>query len=75
MSGKIRLGCHSCDRNDFDFTAVLPIDWTYITEFRSYEASIREVGTDDSSRSPFDWQTHLGTCPQCQAVEYKDGPR
>ena len=69
MTGKIRLGCGTCDRNDFDFIMKLPNDWMDITEVRSYEESIREVAVDDRSRSPFDWQTHLGTCPDCQAEE------
>jgi hypothetical protein len=69
MTGKIRLGCGTCDRNDFDFVTKLPNDWTDITEVRSYEESIREVAVDDKSRSPLDWQTHLGTCPDCHAEE------
>ena len=75
MRGKIRLGCDSCDRNDFDFITTLPTDWTEITEVQDFDESIREVAIDDYSRSPFDWQTHLGTCPQCQVEEDKDGPR
>ena len=27
MSGRIRLGCGSCDRTDFDFISELPTDW------------------------------------------------
>ena len=69
MTGKIRLGCGSCDRNDFDFVTKLPNDWTDITEVRSHEESIREVPFDDKTRSPFDWQTHLGTCPDCHAED------
>jgi len=74
MNGRIRLGCSSCDRNDFDFVTKLPNDWTDITNVRSYEESIREVAVDDKGSSPFDWQTHLGTCPECYAEEVKDGP-
>ena len=69
MTGKIRLGCGSYDRNDFDFVTTLPNDWTDISQVRSYEESIREVAFDDKARSPFDWQTHLGTCPEGQAEE------
>ena len=69
MTGKIRLGCHSCDRCDFDFISKLPDDWTNITEVRNYDESVREVTDDDKSGSPFDWQTHLGTCPDCQSED------
>lgn len=69
MTGKIRLGCHSCDREDFDFVAQFPDDWKDITEVRSYEESVSEVAAGDKSRSPFDWQTHLGTCPDCRGEE------
>lgn len=69
MTGQIRLGCGTCDRNDFDFVSVLPNDWSDVSEVQSYEESISEVALNDKSRSPFDWQTHLGTCPRCQAGE------
>ena len=67
MSGKIRLGCMSCDREDFDGIDQLPPDWTDIDEVRSFAEATREVEFDDHSRSVLDWQTHLGTCPDCQA--------
>ena len=68
MSGKIRLGCNECDRDDFDDIDELPSDWTDIEEVRSFEEAIREVDFEDGSRSSLDWQTHLGLCPECQAA-------
>lgn len=74
MTGNIRLGCGSCDREDYDFVTGFPNDWTDITQVRSYEESSREVAFDDETRSALDWQTHLGTCPDCQALEEQYGP-
>ena len=68
MSGLIRLGCMHCDRDDFDGVDVLPEDWEEIGEVRSYDESMREVAVDDQTRSVFDWQTHLGVCPECQKI-------
>ena len=47
----------------------LPLDWTDIYEVRPFEEATREVDFDDQSRSVFDWQTHLGDCPECQATD------
>ena len=66
---KIRLGCSECDRSDFDGIDQLPKGWMDISEFQSHEESMREVDIKDHSRSPFEWYTHLGTCPDCQSQE------
>ena len=68
MSEQIRLGCTSCDREDFDGVDELPTDWDDIDEVRSFAEATREVDFDDTSRSPLDWHTHLGVCPECQAI-------
>ena len=68
MSGKIRLGCQHCDRNDFDGVDKLPKDWDDICRVRSIKEALREVDPDDMTRSVFDWQTHLGVCPECKAL-------
>jgi hypothetical protein len=68
MNGKIRLGCIHCDRNDFDGVDKLPKDWDDVSRVRSLEEALREVDEDDTTRSVFDWQTHLGTCPECKAI-------
>ena len=65
----IRLACSECDRGDFDGIDELPTDWTDITEVQSLKESLREVAFDDPSRSPLDWHTHIGTCPECQSKE------
>ena len=69
MIDKIRLGCSECDRDDFDGIDKLPSDWSDIHEVQSFQEATREVAFDDSSRSPLDWQTHLGVCPQCQETD------
>ena len=68
MSNSIRLGCTCCDRSDFDGVDALPEDWEDIDEVRSLEEAKREVAFDDMTRSVLDWQTHLGTCPECKAI-------
>jgi hypothetical protein len=55
MSGKIRLGCLGCDRQDYDGVDVLPGDWIEIADVR-----------DGVTGSVFDWETHLGICPDCR---------
>ena len=47
MSGKIRLGCQHCDRNDFDGGDKLPKDWDDISRVRSIKEALREVDPDD----------------------------
>ena len=69
MSGRIRLGCGSCDRDDFDGIKRIPSDWVDVTVVQSLKASLQEVDSADRSRSPFEWYTHLGTCPDCQAED------
>lgn len=67
-TGRIRLGCYSCDRNDFDGVDELPGDWSDIIPVQFWEESIRPVDADsDDGRSALDWQTHLGTCPDCES--------
>ncbi len=66
MTARIRLGCMYCDRNDYDGVDAFPNDWEEIEEVRSLEEATREVAVDDQTRSVFDWQTHLGDCPDCQ---------
>ena len=68
MNGKIRLGCQHCDRSDFDGVDKLPKDWDDVSRVRSLKEALREVDKDDTTRSVFDWQTHLGTCPECKAI-------
>ena len=68
MTGKIRLGCLGCGREDFDGIHKLPDDWEEIDEVQSYEESIREVGPEDDGDIMF-WETHLGVCPECKEIQ------
>ena len=64
-TGRIRLGCIHCSRDDFDGTDKLPEDWEDIDEVQSYEDSISEVDPDDPSADITFWETHMGVCPDC----------
>lgn len=66
MPSNVRLGCLYCDRSDFDGVDTIPSDWTDVHEVRSLEESCRPVEPHDRGRSVFDWETHLGVCPECQ---------
>ena len=66
MSGKIRLGCVCCQREDFDGITSLPGDWQDIDEVQSLEDSLREIAPDDPDGDVTFWETHLGVCPDCQ---------
>jgi hypothetical protein len=57
-----------CDRSDYDRVDAFPKDWEEVEEVRSFEEATREVAIDDQTRSVFDWQTHLGVCPECQQI-------
>ena len=72
MSGKVRLACHTCDRQDFDGVDKAPSDWIDVIEVQSLKESRREVDVDDRERSAFEWYAHLGTCPNYQREEAND---
>lgn len=61
---RIRLGCLFCDRDDCDGIEEIPADWYAVDHVQSYEDSYAEV--HDRQESPFDWQTHIGICPECE---------
>lgn len=65
--GRIRLGCLFCDRDDFDGIEEIPEDWYGVDYVQSYEDSYAEA--IDEVDSPFDWQTHIGVCPDCEASQ------
>lgn len=71
----IRLGCRFCDRDDKDFLTAEQLElakaegWTDIEPNQTEEAALQTY--DHPSAEPpgfsvFDWQTHEGTCPDCQ---------
>jgi len=68
MSREIRLACFYCDTTECDGVDQVPPDWTEVEEFQSYAASLKEVAPNDPTRSPLEWYTHLGVCPECRKV-------
>ena len=74
MSGRIRLGCVCCQRDDFDGIASLPDDWEEIDEVQSLEDSLREVDPDDPDGDVTFWATHMGVCPDCQKEDEEVTP-
>ena len=65
----IRLACHHCDTEECNGVTEIPPGWTDVHKVQSYEASLEEIAPDDQTRSPFEWYTHLGTCPDCQDID------
>ena len=70
--GRIRLGCLFCDRDDCDGVETIPSDWHAVDHVQSYEDSLAEAS--DKSGSVFDWQTHIGVCPDCEAQQRRQDP-
>ncbi len=72
-SPHFRLGCFHCDREDYDGVTELPKDWTDITEVQTLEQALTPVDFTAPTRlNIFEWQTHLGVCPECQTED--EGP-
>ena len=57
-----------CDTDECDGVAEVPPGWTDVEEVQSHAASQEEVPVDDPTRSPLDWYTHLGVCPECKEI-------
>lgn len=68
MSVQIRLACRHCDTEECDGVAEIPPTWTDVDEVQSYAESLEEILPEDISRSPTDWYTHLGVCPECRKI-------
>lgn len=68
MTAPIRLACQHCDTTECDGVESVPPDWTEVFEVQSYAASCEEIPAEDQSRSPFEWYTHLGICPECRKL-------
>ena len=71
----IRLGCQHCDRSDKDGITAEQLEqaiaegWTDIEPVQTEEEA--EKTYEDPSEQPpgfcvLEWETHLGTCPDCQ---------
>lgn len=68
MSGKIRLACLYCDTDECDGVSGIPPGWSDVEEVQSLAASQQEVPLDHPTRSPLEWYTHLGVCPECRNI-------
>lgn len=65
---EIRLACRYCDTQDADGVAEIPPDWSNVVEVQSHAESLEEIPPDDPVRSPLEWYTHLGICPECRKI-------
>ena len=68
MSDRVRLACLYCDTDESDGVADIPPDWSDVEEFQSLAASLEEIPMDHPTRSPTEWYTHLGVCPECRKI-------
>jgi hypothetical protein len=73
--GTHRLGCISCDRQEFDGITAEELEqakadgWRDIESFQSLEDSMRTYDNPNDAPPSFDvtaWYTCLGECPDCQ---------
>ena len=68
MTPQIRLACQHCDTDECDGVTEIPPDWSDVQEVQGFAAACEPIAADDQTRSPFEWYTHLGTCPACQKL-------
>lgn len=68
MPPQIRLACQHCDTNECDGVTEIPPGWSDVQEVQTLAAACEPIEADDQTRSPFEWYTHLGTCPACQKI-------
>lgn len=68
MPKEIRLACQYCDTDECDGISEIPPDWADVQQVQSFAAASEPIPADDQTRSPFEWYTHLGTCPECQKI-------
>ena len=66
MRRQIRLTCQYCDTDECDSVTEIPADWSDVEEVYRFAASGKTIAGDDETRSPLDWFTHIGVCPDCQ---------
>lgn len=59
MTGPIRLACMYCDRSDCDGVYEIPADWLDVDALEDFQIHAHTAS---------EWWTHLGTCPDCDAV-------
>ena len=66
-----RIECWYCDaQHDCTMTIreLRKAGWRKIERVRTFAHAIRE-STDEPDNRAWDWQTHMGTCPSCAALE------
>ncbi len=73
MTRPIRLTCQYCDTDECDEVTEIPADWSDVEEVPSIGASGGQKVTDEQSRSPPEWFTHIGVCPACQIEVQTEG--
>lgn len=73
--GSYRLGCSAgCFRGDCDGVRAIPKGWRHVGKVQSLRASLSTYGDEGDPPTPrgysvFDWETHMGVCPECHAAE------
>jgi hypothetical protein len=68
MTSQIRLACQFCDTDECDGVTEIPSNWSDVHEVQSFNAAYEPIAADDQTRSPFEWYTHRGDCPECQTI-------
>lgn len=74
----VRLACDNCDCDEYDgiteeqLAAVADAGWDGVSQVQTWEEAIK-VYDDPAAEPPgysvLDWWTHIGTCPDCLAVQ------
>ncbi len=79
-TGKIRLGCRNCDRDDMDLITAAQLraakkaGWQDVDRVQTFAQACRTY--DDPADAPpgysvLDWWTHLGICGE-EAIRFAD---
>ena len=71
---KIRLGCTWCDRTDYDMITDVELEnaiqdgWSDVVRIQFFQEACKTYQVPEQEPVDFcvlDWETHLGTCPDC----------
>jgi hypothetical protein len=72
----VRLRCDECGKehdgiSQVELSALIADGWQDVQEVQDYVASCRTYldGREPPGYSALDWETHLGTCPECAKEE------
>lgn len=69
----IRLRCGECNC-ELDGIAEIPPGWVDVDEIRPLGESLTTYEDGEvapRNYSAFDWETHIGTCPECSSEQPK----